>query len=176
MQIRQQDPFSMGAPGFYGSQGEFPYPGIGNPYAGMGNPNPGWPTVYNPGQSIVPGGAGGAGSGGGGGGSGGGGLLGGLGNFNLNQVKGFIDKMGGIDGIVSTMTRVQKVVASFQQMAPMLKLLAGSFGGKAAAKSLSSEDRPYPRRKRARKKKRGSARSHYSGAGRTWTPKRKGRR
>ncbi len=178
MHTRQQD-YAMTQSLWGGQGGEFP--GIGNPYVGGGTPS--WPAAYNP-EFPVPGGTGGFGgaggltggaSGGAAGGSGAGGLLGGL---NLNQVKGFIDKMGGIDGLVSTMTRVQKMVSSFQQMAPMLKLLMGSFGGKAASKSLDFDDLDRPRRKRARKKGKNTGRKvrrkgSGSGSGSTWTPKRK---
>jgi hypothetical protein len=59
--------------------------------------------------------------------------------------------MGGIDGIMNTMTRVQKIVGTFQQMQPMFKLILGSFGGKAATKNNdeSSTTRPSrsPRRR-----------------------------
>lgn len=172
MHFRQQDPFRATTSSFFGGPAESPYPGIGNPYAGGGG-TPNWPAVYNPEFPVVPGGgfpgAGTGGTGGSGGGSGGG--LGGLGNFNLNQVKGFVDKMGGIDGIVSTMTRVQKMVASFQQMAPMLKLLMGSFGGKAAAKSLDAGGGSYSKGKRVRKKKAGTRRKR-TGTARSYKKRR----
>ncbi|MFD1909887.1 hypothetical protein ACFSQ7_46880 [Paenibacillus rhizoplanae] len=46
-----------------------------------------------------------------------GGLLGGLGNLgslaNMEQIKGIVDRMGGIDGIVNTMGKVQKVMQGF---------------------------------------------------------------
>lgn len=65
-----------------------------------------------------------------------GGLLGNLGNLgnlaNLEQIKGIVDRMGGIDGIVSSMGKVQKVVEGFQQMAPMVKLVMGTFGKRRA--------------------------------------------
>uniref|UniRef100_UPI000472F961 hypothetical protein n=1 Tax=Paenibacillus forsythiae TaxID=365616 RepID=UPI000472F961 len=67
-----------------------------------------------------------------------GGLLGNLGGLanlgNMDQIKGLIDRMGGIDGIVSSMGKVQKVMQGFQQMAPMFKLVMGGLGkGKAGA-------------------------------------------
>lgn len=46
----------------------------------------------------------------------------------MEQIKGIIDRMGGIDGIVNSMGKVQKVMSGFQQMAPMVKLFMGSFG------------------------------------------------
>ncbi|WP_233476364.1 tyrosine protein kinase [Paenibacillus sonchi] len=68
-----------------------------------------------------------------------GGLLGSLGNLgnlgnlaNMEQIKGIVDRLGGIDGIVSSMGKVQKVMQGFQQMAPMVKLVMGSFGKKKA--------------------------------------------
>jgi hypothetical protein len=139
VQVRQQSPSLPESGGFYGEYGGgYPYPGLGNPYdAGRSM----LPVPYSPQTPTTIGG------GNGGGGGGGGGLFGS--SLNLGQIKGFVDKMGGIDGIMGTMTRVQKMVSSFQQMAPMLKLLMGSFGGKAAAKSLS-DDRGRYRRKRTK--------------------------
>lgn len=156
-----QDPFYPGTPGFFGGQQGGSYPGL-DPAGG----SPNWPVPYTP---QTPG------AGGGGGGTGGFNLS----NLNLNQVKGFIDKMGGIDGIVSTMTRVQKMVSSFQQMAPMLKLLMGSFGGaKASSKAVGGDDLDglaYPRRRRRKKSKKRTVKNYRpAGAGKTWT--RKGRK
>ncbi|QGQ94149.1 aminotransferase [Paenibacillus psychroresistens] len=59
------------------------------------------------------------------------GLLAGL-PFNMTQVKGFIDRMGGIDGVMGHVGRIQKFIQSMQQMGPMLKVLMGSFGSKAS--------------------------------------------
>jgi hypothetical protein len=163
-QVRQQEVIYPENVGYYGEAG-FPYPGIENPYAGGGR---NLPVAYSSqsSPSLFGGGAaGGAGTAGGaaGGGGGGGGLLG---NFNLGQVKGFVDKMGGIDGIVGTMTRVQKMVSSFQQMAPMLKLLMGSFGGaKAAANSL--KDGGGYSRKRTRRKGKKPIKKHRTTSGKS---------
>lgn len=79
-----------------------------------------------------------------------------LNNFNFSQIKSIVDKMGGIDGIIGTMSKVQKIVGQFQQMAPMLKLLFGSLGGKAATKA-DLEHLP-PVRRRPVKKRPGPAR------------------
>ncbi|WP_223068832.1 hypothetical protein [Paenibacillus caui] len=79
---------------------------------------------------------------------------GGLSIPNLGNIMGFIDRMGGIDGIMSTLGKVQKVVSSFQQIAPMAKLLMGSFlpGSKGAAGVTTSQpsrlDDYRPRRRR----------------------------
>ncbi|MCP3747109.1 MULTISPECIES: tyrosine protein kinase [Paenibacillus] len=92
-----------------------------------------------------------------------GGLLGGLGNLsNLNEIKGFIDRMGGIDGIVATVGKVQKVMSSVQQFAPMAKLIMGSLPafGKSASKNSATDiteeldeyTPPRPRRKKTQRK------------------------
>nr|WP_229725130.1 tyrosine protein kinase [Paenibacillus abyssi] len=74
---------------------------------------------------------------------------------NLNDLKGIIDRMGGIDGIINTMGKVQKVVAGVQQIAPMVKLIMGSFGKKGAAAKSGGDDWSPPRRRR-RRRRRGS--------------------
>lgn len=88
---------------------------------------------------------------------------------NLSEIKGYIDRMGGIDGILSTVTKVQKVMSSVSQMAPLVKVLMGSFGKKSAAASGddsgSGEWRPK-RRKRTKT-------SPSTGGGRRRTTKRK---
>lgn len=68
---------------------------------------------------------------------------------NLADLKLIIDRMGGIDGILNTVQKVQKIVGTVQQFAPMIKLLAGSLGPKkAAAASTNTESRPGRRRRR----------------------------
>lgn len=55
---------------------------------------------------------------------------------NIGELKGMIDRFGGIDGIMNGIGKMQKVVGGFQQMAPMMKLVMGilPFGkGKKAA-------------------------------------------
>jgi hypothetical protein len=74
-----------------------------------------------------------------------------LSGINMNQIKGFVDRMGGVEGIIGTMTKVQKVMANFKQMAPMLKLLYNSFSGK-----VKSTGGTLPRRRRKHRKKSGS--------------------
>ncbi|WP_442603060.1 hypothetical protein [Paenibacillus sp. KN14-4R] len=82
----------------------------------------------------------------------------GSGLLNLGQVKGFIDRMGGIEGIVGTMNKVQGFMNSFQQMAPMIKMVFSSF---SKNKSSSLED--PPRTSRRRRKKRKTSSKVYSG-------------
>src|SRR5690606_8615643 len=56
-----------------------------------------------------------------------------FGNLNLGQIKQLIDRMGGIDGVLNTDGKVQKLVQSVQQMAPLLKLLLPESAAKTAA-------------------------------------------
>lgn len=93
---------------------------------------------------------------------------------NLNEIKGFVDRMGGLDGILTTITKVQKVVGSITQMAPLAKVL---FGKKSDSKesssggSFSSERRPT--RRKSRRTGSGSGRSKSGNAGRRRNNKRR---
>lgn len=110
------------------------YPGLpGHSYPGL----PGHPA-----GGPAPGAGAGAGGGGGGGA---GGLLGSLGN-----IRQMIDRMGGIDGVLEHVTKIQKIMSSVQQMAPMLKLLMG----KKASPAALDEDDYVPRRYRRRRRRR----------------------
>ncbi|SEC04758.1 hypothetical protein [Paenibacillus sp. GP183] len=110
---------------------------FGGSYPGLGE-GAFFPEFTQGGNLPVPyQGGGAAGSGGGGGIGNLLGLLGGKGggsnplsSINFSQIKGFVDRMGGIDGIVGTMTKVQKFMGTFRQMAPMFKVLFNSVGGK----------------------------------------------
>lgn len=77
-----------------------------------------------------------------------------LGNFNLasltkyadpEELKGLMDRFGGLDGILATVTKVQKVVSTVGQIAPMAKVFTGILGGKRPSnnseQSTSSEER-----------------------------------
>ncbi|MFC5651408.1 tyrosine protein kinase [Paenibacillus solisilvae] len=79
-----------------------------------------------------------------------------LGN-SLNDIKGIVDRMGGIDGIVTTMTKVKEVVGSISQMAPLIKVLAGSFKKDTASIAEDDDDTPPPRRKKKRRRTRTGA-------------------
>lgn len=74
-----------------------------------------------------------------------------LSNFSFKDIKGFVDRMGGIEGMMSTLTKVQKTMQTFQQMAPMLKLLIPKLGGAKSA-SLDDDDYYYRRRRRRRRR------------------------
>ncbi|SEM22967.1 hypothetical protein SAMN04488688_11076 [Paenibacillus sp. cl141a] len=110
---------------------------------------------------------------GGGGGSGGGlsKLLGGLGVNNMSDIKGLIDRMGGIDGIVNNIGKVQKVMQGFQQLAPMFSVLAGALKKKGSGSSSTAytdqnedgyEYRPRRRRSSGSRRRSGSRKSSSS--------------
>ncbi|SMF64410.1 hypothetical protein [Paenibacillus barengoltzii] len=81
---------------------------------------------------------------------------GGLSLPSLSDLKGIVDRMGGIDGILATMGQVQKVMQTVQQFAPMAKLLTSLLpGGKSRPGSLGRDDYP-PRRRKSNRKKSGS--------------------
>lgn len=94
---------------------------------------------------------------------------------NLNEIKGFVDRMGGLDGILTTITKVQKVVGSITQMAPLAKVLFG--GKKSSAKESSSEgsfsSERRPTRRKSRRTGNGSGRSKSGNAGRRRNNKRR---
>ncbi|XEC95666.1 tyrosine protein kinase [Paenibacillus tarimensis] len=119
------------------------FPGIGDPFAGGGSSQnlPAVTQAMMPGQltTAAPAKAGGFSLG------------------NLSELKNVIDRMGGIDGIVNTVSKMQKVFSSVQQMAPMVKLLMGSIGKKGAvAKKDDDEWVPSKRRRRRRRRRYGS--------------------
>lgn len=95
-------------------------------------------------------------------------LLGGLNLSNLD-VKGIIEKMGGIDGLVANVGKVQKVMQGFQQLAPMMSVLTGVFGKKGKGSSPKSLDsyssgyRPKKRRSSSAKRRSGSRRPSKRG-------------
>ncbi|MCU6796849.1 hypothetical protein OB236_32460 [Paenibacillus sp. WQ 127069] len=133
-----------------GTQLPNPYPGIGtNSYT----PQPQYtPQVVQAAPTPPASGGGGAlsklTSFFGGGGSTGSGAAAGAGSaINIAQMKQIFDRLGGIDGIMDTMGKVQKMVQSVQQMAPLVKVLMGSFGKK---KKDGDSDAPLRRRRRKR--------------------------
>ena len=84
--------------------------------------------------------------------------LGGLGNLPLKDIKSFIDRMGGIDGIMNTITKMNTLMKNVQQMAPMIKLLMGSF-----FKAKTTEDSVPLETPRRRRRKRRRARAGCTG-------------
>jgi len=74
---------------------------------------------------------------------------------SLNDLKSLVDRMGGIDGVLSAVGKVQKFMSTMQQVAPLIKL----FMNKKSASSDSSigvaprkRRRPASRRSRNRKR------------------------
>jgi len=55
---------------------------------------------------------------------------------NVDELKGLVDRFGGLDGILATVTKVQKVMSTVGQIAPMAKVFTGLLGNK---KSSSGE-------------------------------------
>lgn len=70
-------------------------------------------------------------------------------NFNMGEIKGFIDRMGGINGLLDTMGKIQKIVGTLQQMAPMMKLLIPS---KASTAHSDDYGNDHGRRRRRRRR------------------------
>ncbi|WP_052702827.1 hypothetical protein [Paenibacillus beijingensis] len=86
---------------------------------------------------------------------------GGLSLPNLTELKGLVDRMGGIDGILSTMTKVQKVVGNVQQMAPFVKMMFSAFGkggGAKAATTQTTDDTEWKPRRRKKRRRPSTAR------------------
>ncbi|PUA34798.1 hypothetical protein C8Z91_33535 [Paenibacillus elgii] len=122
--------------------------GAGNPFGDFGEFGGGNPMALQPAAAQEGGGLLSSLFGGGGGAATG--TAGGGGGFNVEQIKGIVDKLGGVEGIVETISKMQKMVQSVQQFAPMLKVLFGSFGKKDAAASKSGGSRSGRRRRRRR--------------------------
>lgn len=77
-----------------------------------------------------------------------------LSNLPIKDIKAFVDRMGGIDGIMNTFQKMNGLMKNVQQMAPMLKLLMGSFAG-GGAKSQTAD---YSGRRRRRRRRSSSSR------------------
>lgn len=87
------------------------------------------------------------------------GTLGATGNkFNWNDLKAFVDKMGGIEGIMSSLNKMNSIIQNVQKMAPMIRLLASTFAAKKTASTneleLSIPHRPPRKKKRTSSHKR----------------------
>lgn len=64
---------------------------------------------------------------------------------NIDELKGLVNRFGGLDGILSTVTTVQKVMSTVGQIAPLVKAFTG---GKKSADTTASEQAPIPARRR----------------------------
>ncbi|QJD84751.1 tyrosine protein kinase [Cohnella herbarum] len=77
---------------------------------------------------------------------------------NLSDLKSMVDRMGGIEGVLATMGKVQKFVSTMQQVAPMIKLFMGNKGKKSSDTKTKTKRRRRPV-KRSTSRKRRSRRS-----------------
>jgi hypothetical protein len=81
------------------------------------------------------------------------GILGSLRNMNW---KGWVDQLGGIDGIFHKMTQIQKIMQMVQQFSPMMKMLPSVFTrqneNKDQSDSFEHSHVRRPFRKKRRKK------------------------
>ncbi|MGM1049875.1 MAG: hypothetical protein ACQEXX_27600 [Bacillota bacterium] len=104
-------------------------------------------------------------------------LLSGL-NLSNIDVKGIIERMGGIDGLVANVGKVQKVMQGFQQLAPMMSLFAGMFGkkGKGASSNKTTDFKNSSYGYTPRKRRSSSAARRRSGSRRPSSGGRKRRR
>jgi hypothetical protein len=81
-----------------------------------------------------------------------------LGKLPIKDIKNIVDRMGGIEGIMGMANKVNSMFKTFQQMAPMFKLLMGSFG---KAKTANSRRSSYKRKRKPRSRRRSSSSSVY---------------
>ncbi|MBR2565990.1 MAG: tyrosine protein kinase [Paenibacillus sp.] len=93
---------------------------------------------------------------------------------NLGELKGMIDRFGGIDGIMNGVAKMQKVVGGIQQMAPMMKLVMGilPFGknkNTSAEADADYEEYSQPKSRKRRKKTTGTQRKRTSAPARRKT-------
>ena len=79
---------------------------------------------------------------------------------NIGEWKQMLDRMGGIEGVLGYMGKIQKFASTMQQMAPLLRLFIGKGGGAAATAAGISKDGAARRRRRNRRK----PRPYYSGS------------
>jgi hypothetical protein len=162
----RQPPGGGGYPGVDDFQGPVggPYggPGYGGGGGFFGGPSSGYGQGYGGGGGFFGGPSSGYGQG-----YGGGGGLFGL-PFNLGQLKTFIDRMGGLDGILNTIGKMQRLFGTMQQLAPLMRLLLA----KKSSTPDAEEDAEPPRRRR--KRGGGQRRRRRSAAGRSGIHPRRG--
>lgn len=83
---------------------------------------------------------------------------------NIGELKDIVERLGGIDGILATVGKVQKVMQTFQQFAPMAKLIAGFLpGGKNKSNGDGDQMDEYkPRRRKSGSRKKSTGRRSSS--------------
>ncbi|WP_059050652.1 hypothetical protein [Paenibacillus senegalimassiliensis] len=98
---------------------------------------------------------------------------GGLSLPSMSDLKGMVDRLGGIDGILDKVGQVQKVMQTVQQFAPMAKLFTAFLpGGKSGSAGSLEEYRP--RRRKSGKRKKSTSGSTGSGSRKRSTSGKKG--
>ncbi|WP_054955664.1 hypothetical protein [Paenibacillus dakarensis] len=103
-------------------------------------------------------------------------LLGGL-NLSSVDIKGMIEKMGGIDGLVANVGKFQKVIQGFQQLAPMMSLFTGLLGKKGSgASAASNSDSDHSHGNRPKRRSSGSQGKRRNSSSRPSSGGRKRRR
>lgn len=106
-------------------------------------------------------------------------LMSALGQFSLADAQNFVQRLGGIEGIVDKVGKAQKVVQSVAQMAPMIKLMFSVFGKSDDDDDDEAAAPPRRRRRRSRRRpkpKPKSRRRRRSSATRPATARGRGRR
>jgi hypothetical protein len=73
---------------------------------------------------------------------------------NLSDLKSMVDRMGGIEGVLATMGKVQKFVSTMQQVAPMIKLFMGNKGKKSSDANTKTKRRRRPVKRSTSRKRR----------------------
>ncbi|MEB3101959.1 hypothetical protein [Ferviditalea candida] len=68
--------------------------------------------------------------------------------FSLGKVMEFVDRMGGIQGIMSAIERIQNIVVTIQQFAPLIALLIPKKKSPQNELPAGAANRPRKRRKR----------------------------
>lgn len=73
---------------------------------------------------------------------------------NVDELKGLVDRFGGLDGILATVTKVQKVMSTVGQIAPMAKVFTGLMGKKPSNNEQAQQTSTYvpARRKQVSKR------------------------
>ncbi|MFC5704199.1 hypothetical protein ACFPVX_23165 [Cohnella faecalis] len=69
---------------------------------------------------------------------------------NLSDLKSVIDRMGGIEGVLSTVGKVQKFMSTMQQVAPIIKLFMNKGKSSKTKDDDDEDDDAAPRRRRRR--------------------------
>jgi hypothetical protein len=100
-----------------------------------------------------------------------------LGNFSMSDLNSMIDRLGGIDGIVETMGKVQKIMSSVQQLMPVAKMFLGTLmpgkgGGKKLSTANDGDGGAAPRSRLSRRRYSSGSPRSGSGNRRKTTPRR----